>query len=121
MAVRDVAYVIAEFDEQNQPTGYVKVGKTTEAQVDTRLSKLQTGNPRRLKFLLRYVAQRPFEVESIMSRLQRHNRIILPPSPADQLTPDNYAERKTEWYRIESEAALRQFLRDFQTAMEEAR
>lgn len=94
-AVGDVAYVIAKFDDRNQPTGYVKVGKTTKAQVDTRLSKLQTGNPRRLKFLLRYVAQRPFQVES---HLQGHIAITLSASPADQLTPDNYAERSTEWY-----------------------
>lgn len=115
-----VAYVIGEFDERNEPTGYVKVGKTSEKQVNKRLSNLQTGNPRRLKFLLRYYAKRPFDVEKILSRLQRHNRIILPPTRADQLTPDNYPQRTTEWYVIQSVDDLKQFLKDFQAAMENA-
>ena len=117
---RHVAYMIAEFDNGDEPTGYVKVGKSTESQFQNRLSNLQTGNPRRLKTLLCYIVTNAFEVETIMDRLQQDKRIKLHSSRSNDLTPQGYPEKKTEWYKIDGRS-VKKFMADFRKALEEAR
>ena len=114
-----VVYLIAEFYSNDEPTDYCKVGKSTQKQMEeeNRLRNLQTGNPRRLKTLLCYPVSKPFDVEKYMTEKAKKHRIILPPTSRNQLSPEAYPERKTEWYKIDGRS-LEKFFRDFTAAVQ---
>ena len=120
MADTLVVYVIAEFDN-DEPTGYCKVGKSTEKQLaeeGNRLSNLQTGNPRRLKVLLYVPVRRPFEVEKYMSEIAKIHKITLPATTNRPFSTDGeYPERTTEWYKIDGRS-VGKFFKDFTAAVQ---
>lgn len=101
-----VVYVIAEYKD-DEPTGYVKIGKSATNQMKNRRDNLQTGNPRELRIDLAEQVPNAFQVETLMRQNPRLQRVV---------------GGGKEWYRIPQDAdPYRDFLAHFVRAVRQVR
>ena len=101
-----VVYVLLEC-EDGEPTGYVKIGKSTTERVDERVRNLQTGNPRELRRVCTEVVPNAFEVEVLMRQNPKLQRVT---------------GGGTEWFRIPEDAKpYKDFLKHFVEAVKKVR